>query len=228
MDLVFSNTIAELLKEQLTYEQLVWTTENTLDRASIKKLKGCRTELVEDCLKSIIELDRLGFTNEEKKQFSLASAQRLVESLKTYLQSSERYPRLKKFLNVIPDHTGGIVGFILIATSALSIVSPPFALIPVSIFFWILMDLSFNNREAAKNLQESLYNIKNELIKIQEVDYILKNKEKEQIAVQESLISEAGPSTSNYPAYFYGSIQSKPSDQNETPDHSLTFRLTSN
>ncbi len=35
MNLEFSNTTAALLKEQLAYEQLAWTTENTLDRASI-------------------------------------------------------------------------------------------------------------------------------------------------------------------------------------------------
>jgi len=66
-------------------------------------------------------------------------------------------------LNLIPDHIGSIVGFALFVSSALSIVSPPFAVIPIVIFFWILMDLSFNNREAAKKLQEALYSIKAEL-----------------------------------------------------------------
>lgn len=228
MDLEFSNTTATLLKEQLTFEQLVWITENTLDRASIKKLKGCRTQLVEDCLKSIIELDRLGSMSEEKKNFSTTSTQFLVNSLKTYIQSSERYPRLKKFLNIIPDHTDGMVGFALIATSALSIVSPPFAFIPLGIFFWILMDLSFNNRQAVRNLQESLFNVENELIKIQEVDNILKNQEAPTpIAIQNPTTSQAGPSTSsNYSAQFYGSIQSESTNQNETHDHPSIFRLT--
>ncbi len=226
MNLEFSNTTAALLKEQLAYEQLAWTTENTLDRASIKKLKGCRDQLVEDCLKLISQLDNFSLINAEKKPFSSASILELVESLKTYLQSSKRYPRLKKFLNFIPDNTDGIIGFILIATSLLSIVSPPFASIPVGIFFWILMDLSFNNRKAAKTLQESLYSVENKLRKIQEVeDYMLKNEEAPaQSVVQTPLISQAGPSTS-YSAQFYGSTEN---NQDELTEHPSTSHLTLN
>ncbi len=157
----------------------------------------------------------------------MASTQRLVKSLKTYIQSSERHPRLKKFLNFIPDYTNGIVGFTLIAISLLSIVSPPLATIPVGIFFWILMDLSFNNREAAKNLQECLYSVENELRKIQGVDGILKNKEAPaQITIQNPIISQAGPSTrKDYSVQFYGSTES---NQDETHEHQSTSRLTLN
>lgn len=230
MSLEFSDTAIDSLKEHLIYGQLDWTTENTLDETSIKKLKGCRKQLVEDCLKLILALDNFGLMSEEKKSFSIASTQHLVECLKTYLQSSERYPRLKRFLNVIPDHTNGMVGFTLFVTSMLSFISPPFAVIPISIFLWILMDLSFNNREAASELQECLYLTEQELKTLQTADSILKTKKTPaQNAIQTSIISPAGPCTrKDYSAHFYGSTESESTNQDEIPDPLSTSGLTLN
>lgn len=228
MNLELSNTTATLLKEQLTGEPLSWITENKLDLASIKKLKGCRVQLLKDCLKFIAQLDSFSGDNEGKKAFSTGSTLHLIEILKKYINSSKHNPRLKKFLNFIPDHTGSIVGFALIVSSALSIVSPPFAVIPIVIFFWILMDLSFNNREVAKNLQDALYSIKAELRTIEEADTILKVKVQATLSTVQTVSSTSpiprpGPSTSrDYAARSYDSIKNDSKTEVEIHDHQST------
>ncbi|TLY47437.1 MAG: hypothetical protein E6K54_05940 [Gammaproteobacteria bacterium] len=72
MSLEFSNITAALLKEQLTGEPLSWITKNKLDLSSFKKLKGCRVQLLKDCLKLIAQLDNFSCGNEEKSPFLLS------------------------------------------------------------------------------------------------------------------------------------------------------------
>lgn len=237
MNLKFSDTTAALLKAQLAYEQLAWTTGNELDLASIKKLKGCRNQLVEACLRLIANLDSFN-SNEERKEYSTTTTQQLTANLKKYIHSSEKHPRLKKFLNFIPDHTSGVVVFTLIVSSVIAIFAYlPLAVIPIVIIPWIAMDLSFNNREAAKNLQEILYNVADELRTVETADNILKIKvqpAREPIEIQTpssttSPISIPRPSTSkNYSARFYGSIKHNPISQDESQDNQSTSSLSSN
>ncbi len=67
----FSNDIAILLQAQPYIRNLDWLNENELDLASIKQLKGCRTELVQNCLIFIQKLDAStkmdSFNSNEKK-----------------------------------------------------------------------------------------------------------------------------------------------------------------
>lgn len=241
MNLEFSDTTAALLKEQLAYEQLVWITENKLDLASIKKLKGCRNQIVGACLKLIADLDNFN-SNEQRKDYSIATIQDLVTNLKKYIHSSEQHPRLKKFLNFMPNPTGGMIGFTLVVTLFIAIFAhPALAVIPIVILLWIAMDLSFNNREAAKNLQEILYNVADELSTVETADNILKNKvQPEPIAIQTPSsptsppipIPEPGPSTRRDYSTFYnskrGSIKHNSISEDESQYNQSTSSLSLN
>ncbi|WP_342226997.1 hypothetical protein [Rickettsiella endosymbiont of Rhagonycha lignosa] len=231
----FSAFTATLLETLSFYNELKCSpvTENTLDLTRIKQLKGCRTTLVQDCLKIIQKLDVLAKTACDEKNYALANINTLIEALNHYKISCERYPRLKDFLNIIPDNMSGIVGFFIIASALASITFPPVAVIPLFIFSWVLMDLFFNNREAAKNLQETLYNVEDELRTIDAADNILKIKvQATPTAVQTPSSSQAisipGPSNRrDYSPCFYGSIENKPINQDETHANQLASSLTS-
>jgi hypothetical protein len=173
----FSDTTATRLKAELPkIGQLFGTNEdkNKLDLTSIKQLKGCRTQLVQNYLKFIQELDRL-VSNDEIKNYALESRLLLIESLKKYLGSCERYSRIKDFLNIIPDHTSGMVGFIIILSTYIATTSPVLAIIPVSILTWGLIDLFFNNRTAVKNFRTTLFNAEEELREILKPCNLLKH-----------------------------------------------------
>lgn len=176
----FSNDIAVLLQAQPYIRNLDWLNENKLDLASIKQLKGCRTELVQNCLIFIQKLDASAtmdsFNSSEKKNYATQTSKELLEDLKKYKESSERYPRIKNFLNIIPDDIGSIVMFILVISLFISSAYLPLAIAPAFIISWIGMDLFFNNRETAKNLKKQLSLHKENLRKIEEVDDILKPK----------------------------------------------------
>lgn len=169
--ITFSRPTARLLKEELPkIEQLIWADENTLDLTSIKQLKGCRTGLISDCLKCIQELEdlnKISVTNTNgKKNAIIEPRESLVEGLKKYLSSCERYPRTKDFLNIVPDNISGMVLFTMIVSTFIATSFPPVAIIPVSILIGVLMDFFFNNREAAKALRQVLFTAKDELITI--------------------------------------------------------------
>lgn len=227
----FSDPTATLLKTLAFQNELKWSheTENTLDLTSVKQLKGCRTTLVRNCLKFIQKLDVLAETEGDKKNYALENINALFEALKQYKISCERYPRLKDFLNIIPDNTRGVVGFMIIASAFASIAFPPLAAIPLFIFSWALMDLFFNNREAAKNLQETLYNVADELRTIDAAESILKNKiQSTPTAVQtpssSAAISIPGPSTRrDHSVCFYGSIENKPINHEETNGSAIFY-----
>ncbi|MCH9636866.1 MAG: hypothetical protein WBV88_05550 [Candidatus Rickettsiella isopodorum] len=211
----FSNGTATLLKAQLGYiEQLSWSdeNENKLDLASIKQIKGCRTKLVQDCLKFIQKLDELVernfFNNNNKeKNYVDETIKSLIEHLKKYTASCERYPRIKDFLNIIPDNTSSMLGFILLISALMATASPVLAVIPLVIFAWVLMDLFFNNRKAAKKLTEILFTVQAELRTIEEADTIFKSKVHPfQSATQtqvSSMPSIPGTSRTVYSANFY-------------------------
>ncbi|HEY2566973.1 MAG TPA: hypothetical protein VGH95_04625 [Candidatus Aquirickettsiella sp.] len=109
----FSDSTATLLKTLPFLNELNWSdeTENTLDLTSIKQLKGCRTTLVRDCLKFIQKLDVLAEAKGNEKNYALENINALIQALKQYKISCRRYPRLKDFLNIIPDNTSGMVGY---------------------------------------------------------------------------------------------------------------------
>ena len=170
----FSDRTARSLKELPFLNALNWSgeNENTFDLTSIKRLKGCRTRLVQDCLEFIRKLDVLARGN-EKENYALEKIKTLIEALNHYKISCDRYPRIKDFLNIITDNTSGMVGFMLIASTIASLAFPPLTAIPLFIFSWVLMDLFFNNREEAKNLTEILLKIQDDLRIFQENDTIL-------------------------------------------------------
>lgn len=179
----FSDTTATRLKAELPkIGQLFGMNEdeNKLDLARIKQLKGCRTKLVQDYLKFIQKLDALvavdaSFHSDKIKNYAFESSQLLIEGLKKYLGSCERYSRIKDFLNIIPDYTSGMVGFIIILSTFIATTSPLLAIIPVSILIWGLIDLFFNNRTAVKNFRTTLFSAENELNTIREACNILKH-----------------------------------------------------
>jgi len=175
----FSDSTATLLKTLAFLNELNWSdeTKSTLDLTSIKQLKGCRTTFVRDCLQFIQKLDVLADAEADKKNYALANIDALKEALNHYKISCERYPRLKDFLNIIPDNMSGVVGGFIIASALASIAYPPLAAIPLFIFSWVLIDLFFNNREVAKNLQQTLYMLENDLRTIDSANNILKVKE---------------------------------------------------
>ena len=232
----FSDSTATLLKTLTFLNELNWSdeTENTLDLTSIKQLKGCRTTLLQDCLKLIQKLDVLAEAEGDEKNYALVNINALIEVLNHYKTTCEHYPRLKDFLNIIPDNMSGIVVFLIIASVLASIAFPPLAVIPLFIVSWVLMDLFFNNREAAKNLQATLYMFEDDLRTIDSANNILKIKvQPTPTAVQTPSstppISIPGPSTSrNYSARLYGSIENKPINQNqdETHDNQLSSSLS--
>lgn len=222
-----SNATAALLKTQLHYEQWVWSNENSLDLASIKQLTGCRAELVQDCLKLIQTLDSLVernfFNTDQEKNYAKATIESLIEGLKKYTASCERYPRLKNFLNIIPDDVSSMVGFTLIISSLIATLFPPLAVIPVVIFAWILTDLFFNNRDEAKNFKEIVYTAKDELRTIEEANNIFKTRiyNPSQTVTQTEESSLSLPGTSGYSVRFYNSIE----DQGKTSSINSTTQI---
>ncbi|MGC1853912.1 MAG: hypothetical protein WA659_00840 [Candidatus Aquirickettsiella sp.] len=227
MLLEFSNATTISLKAHSFIAQLGWSNENKLDLASIKQLKGCRTKLVQSCLIFIQKLDASAkidsFNSNEKKNYALQTTQKLLESLKKYKESSERHPRIKNFLNIIPDNTNGIVGFILIISSLITTLFPPLAIIPLIIVAWVLIDLFFNNREEAKNLKEILFTAKDELSTIETATDLLTKKRQ---STQTQIAAAPIPSTSGtkYNSIFYrsGDDQSETSSINSTSSFTLT------
>lgn len=198
----FSNSTATFLKTELPkIGQLFQSNEgeNTLDLGRIKQLKGCRTGLIRNCLKLIQELDTLAninfINNDEKENHLIESRRSLVEGLKKYLSSCERYPRTKDFLNIIPDNVTGMVCFTIIASTFSAILSPPLSIIPVSVLIWVLIDFFFNNREAAKNLRETLFTAEGELRTIKEAYHIFKRSMQMPSETEETSLL-ARPSTS--------------------------------
>lgn len=237
----FSVSTATLLKTLAFHNELKWCheTENTLDLTSIKQLKGCRTTLVQDCLKAIQELDVLKDSDKNKKKFAFKEIKKLIQALEQYKISCERHPRLKDFLNIIPDNTSEMVCFIIIASVFFAyLVFSPAAAITLFIVSWALMDFFFNNRKAAKNLQEKLCKVKDELSIIGKADKILKIKvQATPTAVQTPSstppipIPGSSSSSRDYSARFYssyGSLENKPinQDQDETHDNQLSSSLS--
>lgn len=223
----FSDSTATLLKTLLFPNALHWSgeTKNILDLTSIKQLKGCRTTLVRDCLKFIQKLDVLAKGEGDERNYALANINTLIQALNHYKISCERYPRLKDFLNIIPDNMSGVVGFLIIASALASIAFPPLAAIPLFIFSWVLMDLFFNNREAAKNLQEALYKVEDEIRTIDAADNILKIKVQPPTAVQtpSSSTTMITAGTSHSPR-MYGSVNQR--SQHDTSMNSPSTSFT--
>lgn len=221
----FSDSTATLLKTPFLNE-LNWLDEtgNTLELTSIKQLKGCRTTLVQDCLKFIQKLDVLAEAEGDEKNYALANIKALIEALHHYKISCERYPRLKDFLNIIPDNVSGVVGFFIIASALASIAFPPLAAIPLFIFSWMLIDLFFNNREVAKNLQETLYMLEDDLRTIDSANNILKIKVQPPTAVQTPPSSPImiTPSTS-HSSRMYGSVNQRNPHTTNTNSPSTSF-----
>jgi hypothetical protein len=216
----FSDSTAILLKTLAFLNELNWSgeTENILDLTSIKQLKGCRTTLVQDCLKFIQKLDVLAEAPEEKQKiYAFKKIQALTQALYHYKISCERYPRLKNFLNIIPDNTSGIVGFMIIASALTSIAFPPLAVLPLFIFSWVMLDLFFNNRDAAKNFNEILSILQNELRTIQEGDTLLNPTPNTPSA---PITITAG--TSHSPR-MYGSVNQRNQDDINVNSSSISF-----
>lgn len=209
----FSNASTTLIKAQLPHiEQLDWSDENILDLSSVKQLKGCRTELVADCLQFIQKLDHLiehnFFTSDKEKSYGESVIKLLVESLQHYSVSSERYPRLKDLLNIIPDNASGTAGFILLISTAIATLFPPLAVIPLLIIIWGLMDLFFNNRGEAKIFKEILFVAQDELSTIQKADNIFKTKVYPPQEKSSSL-SIPGPSRTTYSAPLFSRAENQ-------------------
>lgn len=204
MLMIFSDFTATSLKTLPFLNALNWSDENTLDLTSIKQLKGCRTTLVRDCLKFIKKLDAIATANVNEKNYALESIKVLIEKLKQYKSSCERYPRFKDFLNIIPDNTSGIVGFTIIAGALASIACPPLAAIPLFIFSWVLMDLFLNNRDAAKSFNEILFTFQEELSILQERNRIIQPKS----TTPSSVPIEITASTS-HSLRMYGSVNQR-------------------
>ncbi len=227
----FSDSTATLLKTLAFHNELKWCheTENTLDLTSIKQLKGCRTTLVQGCLKFIHKLDVLAEAESDKKNYALANINALIEVLNHYKTTCEHHPRLKDFLNIIPDNMSGIIGFLIIASALASIAFPPLAVIALFIFSWVLMDLFFNNREAAKNLQATLYMFEDDLRTIDSATNILKIKvQPTPTAVQRPSSSPITitASTSHSPRMYNSVIKGNPHNSNmNSPSTSFTPSL---
>ena len=123
----------------------------------------------------------------------------------------------------------GIVGFLIIASALASITFSPLAVIPLFIFSWVLMDLFFNNREAAKNLQATLYIFESDLRTIDSANKILKIKvQPTPTAVQTHSSSPititAG--TSHSPRMYKSIIKGNPHNSNmNSPSTSFTPSL---
>ncbi len=203
MLILFSNTIAQLIKEKLPKLEPFFGTdddENTLDLSRVKELKGHRTELVQNCLKIIHQLDILSkdklFKNNEKKNYILKNTQLLLEELKNYSLNCDSTPRIKDFLNIIPDNTSTIVGFTLVITSLLSTQFPFLIPVPLTLGLWILLDLIFNNRTVAKKLKERVRTINHELKTISATHNILKNEAP--IPSETQQLSAAASTNQNY------------------------------
>jgi len=224
MLLIFSDFTATSLKTLPFLNALNWSDENTLDLTSIKQLKGCRTTLVRDCLKFIKKLDAIAIAtaNVNEKNYALESIKVLIEKLKQYKSSCERYPRFKDFLNIIPDNTSGIVGFTIIAGALASIACPPLAAIPLFIFSWVLMDLFLNNRDAAKSFNEILFTFQEELSILQERNRIIQPKS----TTPSSVPIEITASTSHSPRMYNSIIKGNPHNSNmNSPSTSFTPSL---
>lgn len=177
-----------------------------------------------DCLKFIQKLDVLAEADGNKKNFALVNINTLKEELNHYKISCERYPRLKDFLNIIPDNISEVVGFLIIASALASIAFLPLAAIPLFIFSWVLMDLFFNNREAAKNLQEALYKVEDEIRSIDAADNILKIKVPPPTAVQtpSSSTTMITTGTSHSPR-MYGSVNQRNQHNTNMNSSSTSF-----
>ncbi|EDP45791.1 hypothetical protein [Rickettsiella grylli] len=241
----FSNTIAELIKETLPQLEPFFETpndENTFDLSQIKELKGHRTQLIQEGLNLIHQFDRLSqhhfFKNnkQEVEDYILKNTQLLLESLKNYSLSCNSSPQIKDFLNIIPDNISTIIGFTLIITSLLSIQFLPLVSIPLALGFWILIDFTFNNRKAAKQLKETMRTLKNELRTIEETHVILKHETTLPFPSETQRLSAAIPSTSqNYHSFsepstssysFFGTTDGNPDTEinletsfSSTPHH---------
>lgn len=198
----FSDATASLLKIELPKIGSLFEIEdeNNLNLANIKQLKGCRTGLIQDCLKLIQELDALApirFINtEEKENHLIESRKSLIEGLKKYLSSCERYPRTKDFLNIIPDNLSGMVSFTIIASIFTAIlISPSYFIIPFGILIWVGIDLVFNNRGAVKNFREVIFTAEDELRTIKEASEIFNRCMQKTLETEETPLIEV-PSTS--------------------------------
>lgn len=158
----FSDSTATLLKTLAFHNELKWCheTENTLDLTSIKQLKGCRTTLVQDCLKAIQELDVLKDSDKNKKNFAFKEIKKLIQALEQYKISCERYPRLKDFLNIIPDNTSEMVCFMIIASGFASFLFPPTAAVTLFIVSWALMDFFLIIEKTLKTFKKNCVSLK--------------------------------------------------------------------
>ncbi len=209
MLLEFSNHTVRLLKFHLpNIAQLSWD-ENKLDLTHVRQLKGCRTELVGDCLTFIQKLDSLVINSDQEKNYVNNTIRSLIASLKKYNASCEYYPRIKDFLNIIPDNVTGIVVFTLLISSLLTTVFPPLAVIPLLILSWIIMDLFFNNREEAKAFKDTLYTAKDELNTIEKTADILNKSYPAQNINQTNNSPAPIPSTSGTSFSFYGTVNNQ-------------------
>lgn len=229
----FSNDTAALLRAELAeFKQLNEPneTETQFDLSKVKKLKGFRTELVKNWLKCIQQLDQLIQQQGKEKDYAREKIKVLIQALKHYKTSCEYYPRLKDFLNSIPDNTDGIVGFMLIASSLIAYLSLPFIVVPLFIFSWIVLDLVFNNRTAAKTLETSIWTIEEEITTLREANSILNI----QLAVSQIPIqiqrSQAIPIPSTSSAYspgFYRSMENQSIENKPSPTNSLFASFSS-
>ncbi|HEY2566972.1 MAG TPA: hypothetical protein VGH95_04620 [Candidatus Aquirickettsiella sp.] len=109
----------------------------------------------------------------------------------------------------------------IIASALTSIAFPPLAAIPLFIFSWVLVDLFFNNRNQAKNFNEILSTLQDELRIIQERDTLL-------IQTPRSTMPSSAPititaSTSHSPR-MYGSINQR--NQHDTNVNSPSTSFT--
>jgi hypothetical protein len=213
----FSNPTALSLKGLHFHNELDWSdeNENTLDLTNVKRLKGCRTLLVQDCLEFIRKLDVLASADGEKKDYALEKIQTLIEALNHYKVSCDRYPRIKDFLNLAPDYSGETAAFIIIISAIISTVFPPLAALPLFIFSWVLMDLFFNNRDETKNLTEILLKIQNDLRTFQENDTILTETQR----FSPSTLPRERASRASYSPSMYGAINQ--------PDTNINYPSTS-
>lgn len=229
----FSNDTATLLSAELAeIKQLNGPNEaeTQFDLSKIKKLKGFRTELVKNWLKCIQQLDQLIQQQGKEKDYALEKINALIQALKQYKTSCEYYPRLKDFLNIIPDNTDGIVGFMFIASSLIAFLSLPFIVVPLFIFSWIVLDLVFNNRTAAKTLETSIWTIEDEIRTIGKANSILNIQQptpQMPIQIQRSPVIPI-PSTSRaYSPGFYDPVEYQTIENKESPTNSAFASFSS-
>ena len=231
------HTFALLTAELSAIKQLAASNENEtqIDLSRIKKLKGYRTELVKNWLKCIQKLDQLTQQQDPEKLYALKKINALIEALKHYENSCEYYPRVKDFLNIIPDNTSEIVGLTFIASGFIAYLFPPFLIVPLLIISWTVLDLVFNNRTAAKTLEACRWATEEEVRTIHKANLILKPASL--LTVRTPISSEfrtlvspeiAIPNTSRaYSPSFFCSVEDQSIENKFSPTNSMFASFSS-